>query len=92
MKAVQIQVYGRVQGVGFRYFTVQTAGRLGVSGWVRNEADGSVNIYASSEESALDEFVKIISQGPPYSRVTEIVKNEVEVQADREPMQFKVLY
>ncbi len=92
MIAVQIQVYGRVQGVGFRYFAVQAAGRLGVSGWVRNEVDGSVKIYAASDEPALNQFVELIRQGPPYARVTEVVKTEVQVHTDNEARQFKVLY
>jgi len=56
-KSVKIKVHGRVQGVGFRYSTVQAAVNTGVQGWVRNEWDGSVLIYCEGNSSAVDQFI-----------------------------------
>src|SRR4029079_5743084 len=54
VKAVTVKVTGRVQGVSFRWYTVREAERLGVTGWVRNEPDGSVAAHLEGEDSALD--------------------------------------
>lgn len=54
--AKRIQVYGRVQGVGFRWFTCQEARLLGVVGWVLNRPDGSVEIHAQDSEPVHDHF------------------------------------
>ncbi|MCI1856600.1 MAG: acylphosphatase [Sporolactobacillus sp.] len=69
VKCVHLIVEGLVQGVGFRFFTWQTAQQLGVLGWVRNRDDGAVEIRAEGSESSIDRFVKIIKKGNPYSRV-----------------------
>ena len=62
-------VRGRVQGVGFRYFTHRAASRAGVHGWVRNHPDGSVEILAEGEAAALEQFEREVRQGPPGARV-----------------------
>lgn len=66
-------VTGRVQGVGFRYFVVRTAGELGLTGHVRNERDGSVSVVAEGEPARLEAFEERLREGPPgavVSRVT----------------------
>lgn len=60
---------GRVQGVGFRAFVRKQAMAHEISGWVRNEADGSVAGQASGEPSALDAFRSILRVGPPWGFV-----------------------
>lgn len=60
---------GRVQGVGFRYFTAAAAAREGVSGWVRNLADGRVEIAAEGDAEAVDRFERAVRHGPPHARV-----------------------
>ncbi len=72
MEAVILQVYGRVQGVGFRYYTHQKAIELGIAGFVENRADGSVYIEAEGEAKALGDFVMWCHRGPQWARVSEV--------------------
>ncbi|WP_430882927.1 acylphosphatase [Fusibacter sp. JL216-2] len=69
MKTYHIAVKGRVQGVGYRYFTFQKAQSLGVKGWVRNLADGRVEIMVSGQEDVLEIFVEALKAGPAFARV-----------------------
>jgi acylphosphatase len=66
------EIRGRVQGVGFRYWVVEEAERLGLKGWVRNQRDGSVELEAEGPEEKLFEFEKLLWQGPPLARVTDV--------------------
>ena len=63
-------VRGRVQGVSFRYYTRQEANRLGLSGWVRNESDGSVSVVAEGTRENLSRFLDFLQHGPPGARVS----------------------
>lgn len=69
MNRIQFTVRGRVQGVGFRYFTQTTAETYGVVGWVRNEADGSVCGEAQGSPESLDAFLAALREGPRFGRV-----------------------
>jgi acylphosphatase len=62
-------VTGRVQGVGFRYFAQDAAVREGVSGFVRNRPDGSVEAHVEGEIEAVTRVERALAQGPPGSRV-----------------------
>jgi acylphosphatase len=62
-------ISGRVQGVGFRYFTQAAAFREGVHGWVRNLPDGRVEAAAEGEAEAIERFERDIRHGPPGARV-----------------------
>lgn len=62
-------INGRVQGVGFRLFTLDVARREGLHGWVRNTPDGCVEISAEGAEDALERFEDKIRAGPPHARV-----------------------
>lgn len=63
-------IVGRVQGVGFRYWTLRHARRLGVRGWVRNGHDGrSVEVVAEGEPTQIDELEALLRRGPPGSFV-----------------------
>jgi len=68
-KAVILQISGRVQGVGFRFFTQQKAKELGVTGYVQNCPDGSVLVEAEADEESLIAFVLICQKGPAWARV-----------------------
>lgn len=76
MKAVQARVSGRVQGVSFRWYTEEQARRLGVTGWVRNEPDGSVLVHAEGDDEAVDALVAWCRQGPSMARVTDVAVRE----------------
>jgi acylphosphatase len=65
-------VSGRVQNVGFRYFTEALAARESVHGWVRNTPAGRVEISAEGEVSAMDRFERGIRQGPAAARVDQV--------------------
>lgn len=58
-------ISGRVQGVGFRYWTRGEAERLGVRGWVRNRADGRVEAELEGDQVAVDELLESLRHGPP---------------------------
>jgi len=62
-------VTGRVQGVGYRYFAMQRARDLGVAGYARNRADGSVEVVAEGDEAALADFEMRLRKGPAFSQV-----------------------
>jgi acylphosphatase len=65
-------VRGRVQGVGFRYFTQAAAERAGVVGWVRNNPDGTVEIAAAGEPAAVAQLEQEIRNGPAGARVDQV--------------------
>lgn len=69
---VHLIVEGRVQGVGFRYFTYETAIRLGILGWVRNRWDESVEVTAEGERAVLEVFIEQVRKGPRSSFVTRV--------------------
>jgi acylphosphatase len=62
-------ISGRVQGVGFRYFAERAAHEAGVTGWVRNLADGSVEAHAQGNRAQIDRFESKLRQGPPRSEI-----------------------
>lgn len=69
MKHLVIRVYGQVQGVFFRDSAKKEADKLGLLGFVRNEADGTVYIEAEGEKDKLKNFLEWCRKGPPFSRV-----------------------
>lgn len=70
---VQLKILGRVQGVFYRQSTQETAVRLGLTGWVRNCPDGSVEATFEGELEAVDAAIEWCRQGPSAARVTEVV-------------------
>jgi acylphosphatase len=69
---VHLEVVGRVQGVGFRWFVREAARRADLAGWVRNREDGRVEIAASGSESAIAQLVSAARTGPPGARVDRV--------------------
>lgn len=66
------RITGRVQGVGFRNFTRTRARQLGISGWVRNEQDGSVRLEAEGPRGALEDLLDAVHDGPRMARVENV--------------------
>lgn len=86
-------VEGRVQGVGFRWFTRERARRRGLRGWVRNRPDGSVEVHVSGNADVLAGFVAELSQGPKGSEVTAVrdfSAASVAVDASELPYPFHI--
>lgn len=75
-------IHGRVQGVGFRWWTHRTAERLGVVGSVRNRRDGSVEVMARAEDGVLERFENELRKGPPSARVEEIEEVACTLRGD----------
>jgi acylphosphatase len=69
---LEATVHGRVQGVGFRWFVVREARRLGLRGWVSNEFDGSVRTVAEGPQTAIDAFGEALRAGPPGAIVDRV--------------------
>ena len=76
-QARRFVVRGRVQGVGFRWFVEREAHVLGVSGWVRNNADGSVEVLAQGTRDQLLGLRSRLRQGPRAARVDDVEESEV---------------
>lgn len=71
-RGVHVQVRGSVQGVGYREYARREAERLGVSGWVRNLRDGSVEARGDGEEVVLEAWVALLRGGPSSARVEDV--------------------
>lgn len=71
-KSVHVVISGRVQGVFYRGWTEERAGRLGIAGWVRNRSDGTVEAVFSGPGEAVDRLLAECRQGPPAARVDDI--------------------
>jgi acylphosphatase len=76
--AAVLCVEGRVQGVGYRWWAVAEAERLGLSGWARNRLDGSVEILAIGAAAAIDALAAACAAGPPAARVTAVRRRPAE--------------
>lgn len=73
-------VTGKVQGIGFRYWTHHTASSFGLHGWVRNLPDGNVELVAEGDLSTLRLFEKELWRGPVSSTVTEVTPCETNLE------------
>lgn len=74
--------YGRVQGVGFRYYAVQKANQLGLIGWVKNLYDGSVEMEVEGQEELIDQLI-IFLQNRTYIWIERINAKKIPLQQDR---------
>jgi acylphosphatase len=73
-----VRVSGRVQGVWFRAWTREQAAELGVTGWVRNAPDGSVEGHLAGEEAAVATLIERLHDGPPSAVVSQVMVEEAE--------------
>jgi acylphosphatase len=88
-KAVRVRLRGRVQGVSFRLWTRDEAERLGLSGWVRNEADGSVTALIVGAEGAISTMLDRFWKGPTGASVSSVTSQDVD--AAQEPNGFRII-
>jgi acylphosphatase len=89
-KSVQAHIYGRVQGVFFRDCTRRKGIELGLSGWVRNCSDGSVECAIQGESNRVDAMISWLSRGSPSSEVDNVVI--LEAVQDPSLTAFDILY
>jgi len=85
--AARYVVRGRVQGVGYRYFVLRHAEEIGVAGFARNQADGSVEVIAEGSQAALGKLEGLLGEGPAFGHVTGV---ECEPVAERGASGFHV--
>jgi len=90
MLRLHILVSGRVQGVGYRYFTKEKASKAGICGWVKNLPDGRVEAEVQGEENLLLDFLAVLRKGPPLGIVKDIVRYEIPV--DERDLSFVIRY
>jgi len=74
------RIRGRVQGVGFRNFAERVAHEVGVSGWVRNDDDGTVQVYAVGKQAQLSELAARLWQGPRWAEVRGVDESEAVLE------------
>lgn len=82
MRRVRLTASGQVQGVFFRASTRDEARRLGVTGWVRNLADGTVQAEAQGSAEAVDALLEFCRQGPGHAKVTGLRVEDLDPVAD----------
>jgi acylphosphatase len=89
VESIHLEVHGRVQGVGFRWYVVEKAQELGLAGWVRNRPDGRVELAAAGPQDALERLEQAVRAGPRGARV-ETLKTlaAVEVQSLAKPFEI----
>ena len=83
MKRVRLRIQGRVQGVGYRDWSAEQARRLGLDGWVRNRADGAVEMALSGPPEAVDRMIEACRRGPRAATVSRI-----DAAEEREPVEL----
>lgn len=85
---MQYIFHGRVQGVGFRYFTKQLAKKYNIRGSVRNKSDGTVELIVNDDSDNVDEFIKGIKEGNGFMKIERLEKYEYKSNANN----FRVKY
>ena len=82
-------ISGRVQGVGFRYFTQNAAAREGVAGWVQNLPDGRVEAFVEGDEDAVTRVERALRSGPPGARVENVHVQDEEAAGTLKTFRIK---
>ncbi|TPI40744.1 acylphosphatase [Mesorhizobium sp. B3-1-6] len=87
-RAVRVRISGKVQGVSYRVWTRGEAMRLGLTGWVRNERDGSVAALIAGADAAVTAMIERLWQGPRGALVSKV---EIEEASDAAPVDFRII-
>lgn len=82
-RRISLKVFGRVQGVGYRYFTRKLANSYGITGYVKNTSDNAVIIEAKGSDLAIQYFLKNLSKGPSTAKV-----EKIEHQSCDDPLNY----
>jgi acylphosphatase len=90
MKRFHLIIHGRVQGVGFRYFTQYEALKRQLTGWVRNNDDGTVELEVQGNEEAIQLFIDTIREGTLFAKVTDVSVQEIPIIHNEK--QFRIMY
>lgn len=85
---VHVVIQGRVQGVGYRYWTADEADRRGLAGWVRNKADGSVEAVFSGPTDVVESMIAACWRGPGLARVSAV--DSTKAEGKNLPIQFQI--
>jgi acylphosphatase len=83
-EARRLRVHGRVQGVFFRDRCRQQAGEVGVTGWVRNDDDGTVAVHVEGEATGVEALVEWCRAGPPRAQVRHVEQEQVDPEGHDE--------
>lgn len=79
-KSIRVRIFGKVQGVWYRAWTVEQADRLSLGGWVRNRRDGSVEAVFCGAPESVTEMVHLCHDGPPQAEVSRVETDEAGLQ------------
>ena len=90
MRAVEVVIHGRVQGVGFRWSASRVACDLGLSGWVQNASDGTVEARLVASNSAVEKMLAWCQESPPSSHVTSVDQQEADPASAHELREFEI--
>ena len=88
--AYKIIVQGRVQGVGYRWFSMQIAQQLEIKGYVKNLFNGDVEVFAQGDDASVQQFINQLRKGPSFSNVNNL--NIYDADFDHSLNQFKVIH
>jgi acylphosphatase len=91
-EAWEFTITGRVQGVGFRYFTQREALALGLRGWVKNMPDGSVRLQAAGDSASLEALREALRRGPPHGRVDHLDEERLPDHQAEHLTPFEIVY
>lgn len=80
MEHLNIKIYGKVQGIYFRGSAKELADKLGISGYAKNEPDGSISMEVEGEKGAIQEFLAWCKKGPQYAEVRKVETKEGSLQ------------
>lgn len=87
--AFRYLISGRVQGVGFRYFTKEAALSSELAGWVRNLADGRVEVNIQGPAPEVSEFERLLRQGPPGAKVNDVLAESLPLRTESPRFQIR---